>query len=116
MKPNITGAARPPAAVQSPQSRATMVAPAQPAAVSAPAPASAPASGSVRTAGSGSGAVPAGGRVKATLGPSFNKRNQQTIVRLTAQEKTAIQELAHQEGLTMSELVRRKVLGDKVSF
>ena len=110
MKPNIARSARPPAAVQSPKSRATMVAPAAaniPAPTSpAPAPAPAPAVS----------AVGADGRVRQTLGPSFNKRNQQTIVRLTTQEKQALHELAYQEGLTMSELVRRKVLGDQVSF
>ena len=112
MKPNIARSARPPAAVQSPPSRATMVAPAAaniPAPTSpAPAPASAPAPAV--------SAVGADGRVRQTLGPSFNKRNQQTIVRLTTQEKQALHELAYKEGLTMSELVRRKVLGDQVSF
>ena len=113
MKPNITRSARPPAAVQSPPSRATITAPATGANIPAPA-SSAPAPASA--APLAVSAVGTDGRVRQTLGPSFNKRNQQTIVRLTTQEKQALHELAYQEGLTMSELVRRKVLGDQVSF
>ena len=111
MKPNITRSARQPAAVQSPPTRATITAPAPGANIPAPA-SSAPASAAPLAVS----AVGADGRVRQTLGPSFNKRNQQTIVRLTTQEKQALHELAYQEGLTMSELVRRKVLGDQVSF